>query len=151
MIAAGRKRGPFFCLKIRFVPSASETVKSDRLHWLIILYLINRIWNYFGTLVIGSRFVGIAMISKPQKNGGEMKDDGNLHCSFCGKTQAEVRRLYAASWKMPNYICGDCVQQTYEMVIIDEICEEDKKPRTKDDVERALEAIAVFIRKKSLH
>lgn len=80
-----------------------------------------------------------------------MTDNCDLHCSFCGKTQAEARRLYASSWKMPNYICSECVKQTYEKLIIDEICEEDKKPRTKDDVERALEAISVFMRKESLH
>ena len=51
-----------------------------------------------------------------EKNG----QNGELHCSFCGKPQSEVRRLVAGPGV---YICDECIQMCSEL--IDEMPMED--------------------------
>lgn len=48
------------------------------------------------------------------------EQNGELHCSFCGKPQSEVRRLVAGSGV---YICDECIQMCSEL--IDEMPMED--------------------------
>ena len=39
--------------------------------------------------------------------------DGGLHCSFCGKSQREVKKLIAG----PNvYICDECIQLCNDII-----------------------------------
>ena len=58
------------------------------------------------------------------------------HCSFCGKGQAEVRRLIAG----PNgvYICDECVE------LCNEIIREDMAPRGKPQVQRIPPPRAIY-------
>ena len=48
------------------------------------------------------------------------EQNGELHCSFCGKPQSEVRRLVAGPGV---YICDECIQMCSEL--IDEMPMED--------------------------
>jgi ATP-dependent Clp protease ATP-binding subunit ClpX len=53
------------------------------------------------------------------------RDDGNLHCSFCGKSQKEVKKLVAG----PSvYICEECIDLCND-IIADEL-ESDTTPST---------------------
>ncbi len=54
----------------------------------------------------------------------ERNKDGYLRCSFCGKTQKEVRKLIAGPGV---YICDECITLCNE-IISDEIEKEDKLP-----------------------
>ncbi len=54
----------------------------------------------------------------------ERNKDGYLRCSFCGKTQKEVRKLIAGPGV---YICDECITLCNE-IITDEIDKEDKLP-----------------------
>ena len=54
----------------------------------------------------------------------EKKGDGYLRCSFCGKTQKEVRKLIAGPG---TYICDECVSLCSE-IIADEMEKEEKLP-----------------------
>ena len=39
--------------------------------------------------------------------------DGGLHCSFCGKSQREVKKLIAG----PNvYVCDECIQLCNDII-----------------------------------
>ncbi len=50
----------------------------------------------------------------------KFEDEKDLRCSFCGKTQAQVKRLIAG----PNvYICDECIELCYD--IIDEDIDDD--------------------------
>ena len=52
------------------------------------------------------------------------EDKRQLKCSFCGKTQDQVRRLIAG----PNvYICDECVE------LCDEIIQEEMEETIEDD------------------
>ena len=53
--------------------------------------------------------------------------DGFLKCSFCGKTQKEVRKLIAGPG---TYICDECVNLCGE-IIADEIEKDEKQPASK--------------------
>ena len=53
-----------------------------------------------------------------------MSDEKNLHCSFCGKNQHEVKKLIAG----PSvYICDECVE------LCDEIITEEKEQELKSE------------------
>lgn len=54
----------------------------------------------------------------------ERNKDGYLRCSFCGKTQKEVRKLIAGPGV---YICDECITLCNE-IITDEIDKEEKLP-----------------------
>ena len=54
----------------------------------------------------------------------EKKGDGYLRCSFCGKTQKEVRKLIAGPG---TYICDECVSLCSE-IIADEMDKDEKLP-----------------------
>jgi len=58
----------------------------------------------------------------------ERNKDGYLRCSFCGKTQKEVRKLIAGPGV---YICDECVTLCGE-IIADEIEKEERLPDGKD-------------------
>ncbi|GBD14269.1 ATP-dependent Clp protease ATP-binding subunit ClpX [bacterium HR25] len=62
---------------------------------------------------------------------------GQYHCSFCGKGQAEVRRLIAG----PNgvYICDDCVQLCQEI-----INEDGHQPRSRPSLQRIPPPRAIY-------
>ena len=47
-------------------------------------------------------------------------DDSRLKCSFCGKTQDQVKKLIAGP---EVYICDECVELCNE--ILDEECDND--------------------------
>ena len=50
---------------------------------------------------------------------------GNLVCSFCGKSQDEVRKLIAGP---TVYICDECIDLCND--IIAEECEQERRPAT---------------------
>ena len=53
--------------------------------------------------------------------------DSNLHCSFCGKGQKEVKKLIAG----PNvYICDECIQ------LCNDIIAEEVEKRASSDQQR---------------
>ena len=52
-------------------------------------------------------------------------DERNVHCSFCGKNQAQVKRLIAGEGV---YICNECVQLC--MSVLDEMKEKEMTLRT---------------------
>ena len=46
-------------------------------------------------------------------NDGDNKDDKLLYCSFCGKSQHEVRKLIAG----PSvFVCDECVELCNEII-----------------------------------
>src|SRR3712207_678139 len=47
-----------------------------------------------------------------------MKDKELEHCSFCGKTENEVAKLFAG--RDGSLICDECIDQCYNMLIMDE-------------------------------
>ena len=52
--------------------------------------------------------------------------DSGLHCSFCGKSQKEVKKLIAG----PNvYICDECIQLCND-IIAEEVEKEEKEAET---------------------
>ena len=57
-------------------------------------------------------------------------DDDKLKCSFCGKTQDQVKKLIASP---EVYICDECVELCNE--ILDEEFFESKKKRVQQMVE----------------
>lgn len=50
-------------------------------------------------------------------------DDSNIHCSFCGKSQQEVRRLIAGRGV---YVCDECVALCND-IINEEVPEAEKQ------------------------
>lgn len=52
---------------------------------------------------------------------------GDLHCSFCGKTQREAKKLIAAT---VAYICDECVR-----LCMDIVTEEDPTPASIDPLD----------------
>ena len=56
-------------------------------------------------------------MSDDKENNGEM-----LHCSFCGKSQAEVKKLVAGRGV---YICDECIEVCIN-IVADELEEERK-------------------------
>ena len=56
----------------------------------------------------------------------KIEDRGRLKCSFCGKTQEQVRRLVAGPGV---YICDECIE------LCREIIEEDYSEATVTDVQ----------------
>ena len=56
-------------------------------------------------------------MSDEKENNGEM-----LHCSFCGKSQAEVKKLVAGRGV---YICDECIEVCIN-IVADELEEERK-------------------------
>lgn len=53
----------------------------------------------------------------------EDKDNGELHCSFCGKSQSEVKKLVAGRGV---YICDECIEVCIN-IVADEMAEEAKR------------------------
>ena len=51
------------------------------------------------------------------------KDNGELHCSFCGKSQSEVKKLVAGRGV---YICDECIEVCIN-IVADEMAEEAKR------------------------
>ena len=49
-------------------------------------------------------------MSDDKENNGEM-----LHCSFCGKSQAEVKKLVAGRGV---YICDECIEVCINIVAV---------------------------------
>ena len=58
------------------------------------------------------------------------KDDSKLKCSFCGKTQAQVRKLIAGPGV---YICDQCIELCSE-IIDEDIMGDDEKYDTDSDI-----------------
>ena len=58
-----------------------------------------------------------------QSNGG----DSTLYCSFCGKSQHDVKKLIAGP---TVFICDECIELCNE-IIVEELSGEDKKSETK--------------------
>ena len=58
-----------------------------------------------------------------------MKDKKLEHCSFCGKTENEVAKLFAG--RDGSLICDECIDQCYNMLMMDEnhgmLLEEDEE------------------------
>ena len=53
---------------------------------------------------------------KRESRGGRMpgRQDDNIRCSFCGKTQEQVRKMIAGSNGV--YICDDCIELCAEIL-----------------------------------
>ena len=62
-------------------------------------------------------------------NDGDNKDDKLLYCSFCGKSQDEVRKLIAGP---TVYICDECIDLCNDI-----IAEESSGVNTTDIARRA--------------
>src|SRR5574344_2496698 len=62
------------------------------------------------------------------------RDDSRLKCSFCGKTQDQVKKLIAGP---EVYICDECVELSNE--ILDEEFFEGKDKNAKNDKEKTAE------------
>ena len=52
------------------------------------------------------------------------KEDEVLHCSFCGKSQKEVKRLVAGRGV---YICNECIDVCHSIMEEEPIAEENNK------------------------
>ena len=58
-------------------------------------------------------------------------DDSRLKCSFCGKTQEQVKKLIAG----PDvYICDECVELCNE-ILDEEFLENKEKPQESEEKE----------------
>lgn len=60
-----------------------------------------------------------------------MKDKELEHCSFCGKSENEVAKLFAG--RDGSLICDECIDQCYNMLMMDE--EEEYLPATGDTIQ----------------
>jgi ATP-dependent Clp protease ATP-binding subunit ClpX len=60
-----------------------------------------------------------------------------LHCSFCGKTQAQVVKLIAGPGV---YICDECIDLCNQ-IIEEEVGEGERRPPADDDIEAAARAV----------
>ncbi len=54
------------------------------------------------------------------------EDDANLSCSFCGKSQREVKKLIAGP---TVYICDECIELCND-IIAEEYGQEESTPTT---------------------
>ena len=53
------------------------------------------------------------MIKEPQGVGDENRTNDGMTCSFCGKAQMEVRKMFAG----PHvFICDKCVELCHEIM-----------------------------------
>ena len=59
---------------------------------------------------------------------------GNLVCSFCGKSQDEVRKLIAGP---TVYICDECIDLCND-IIAEEVDQEEKRPPTRSRSQPAI-------------
>jgi len=68
-----------------------------------------------------------------------VNDSSRLKCSFCGKTQEQVRKLIAG----PDvYICDECIELCNE-ILDEEFLENKEKPKKKEPEEKETEALKV--------
>jgi len=66
-----------------------------------------------------------------QNNGG----DSTLYCSFCGKSQHDVKKLIAGP---TVFICDECIELCNE-IIVEELSGEEKKTESKGDLPKPAE------------
>jgi hypothetical protein len=46
------------------------------------------------------------------------QERAQLHCSFCGKSQHEVRKLIGGSDRSGALICSECVADAVEIIVV---------------------------------
>ena len=59
---------------------------------------------------------------------GRRKYEGGLHCSFCGKSQHEVRKLIAGP---SAFVCDECIELCNNIIRTESVGEEVEKENPK--------------------
>jgi hypothetical protein len=91
-----------------------------------------------GTFVTVAYIVGAALLARHRWRAGQQRavvvPEGRLTCSFCGKSQDEVRKLIAG----PNvFICDECIDLCND-IIAAEVDQEEKRPPTRSRSQPAI-------------
>jgi hypothetical protein len=76
----------------------------------------------------GKRAIPEVVVPTPVSPGQAMartrEGEGSLNCSFCGKSQNDVRKLIVGP---EVYICDECIDLCHELIAEPEPSEEEKK------------------------
>jgi ATP-dependent Clp protease ATP-binding subunit ClpX len=102
-----KKFGRKHLIKRAFI--SSPQIKYDTMQY-ITLYLFQKKLNFF---CYSQLFYIVKTFSRGEKMFKFNDEKGQLKCSFCGKTQDQVRKLVAGPGV---YICDECIELCTEIV-----------------------------------